>query len=126
MEGKYMKATQLPVYKKLEDSFYKKGYSKGKADNTPINSWNKCDISKNVTIGHYIDGINYGKIDLADVPYEYRTREFFLHTLYCVRKDIIEYVKSHSKEFDKKFFKDHIETDILHCKPNLTVLNICH
>ncbi len=28
-----------------------------------------------------------------------------------VKKDIVEYVKSHPEEFDRQFFKDHIETN---------------
>lgn len=34
-----------------------------------------------MTVGHYIDAMDYCRIPFAEVPKEYLTREFFLHTL---------------------------------------------
>lgn len=104
-----MQANQLPAYTKMEQAFVHKGYTIGTKDDLPIYSWNNTNRAK--TPGHYVDAINYGKIKFKDVPEEYRTREFFLHALSGIRKDIIEYIKVRPERFDKQFFKDHIATN---------------
>lgn len=106
-----MKITELSAYKRLEEMFKQKGYSLGKEDDMPICSWN--DVSRvptTLTPGHFAYAIEYSNLKFSDVPEEYRTRGFFLHTLSDVHKDIIEYVKADHERFDRQFFKDHIAT----------------
>ena len=120
-----MKITELQAYKRLEKMFEQKGYSRGIKDTMPIYSWDNIHRNpenltpwdnihrnpENLTPGHYVDAYRYGKIKFRDIPEEYLTREFFLHTLSDSYKDIVEYVKSHPEKFDKQFFKDHFETN---------------
>ena len=107
-----MKITDLQAYKRLEEMFKQKGYSQGIKDDMPIYSWDNVEcIPDNLTPGHYVAAISYGNIKFEDIPEKYRTREFFLHALSGVHKDIVEYVKTHPTEFDKEFFKDHIATN---------------
>jgi len=107
-----MKITDLQAYKRLEEMFKQKGYSQGIKDDIPIYSWDNVEcIPDNLTPGHYVGAIKYGNIKFEDIPEKYRTREFFLHALSGVHKDIVEYVKTHPAKFDKQFFKDHIATD---------------
>lgn len=107
-----MKITELQAYKRLEEIFEQKGYSRGIKDDMPIYSWdNVLCIPENLTVGHYVDANGYGKIKFRDIPEKYRTREFFLHALSGAYEDIVEYVKAHPEKFDKQFFKDHIETN---------------
>lgn len=107
-----MKITELQAYKRLEEMFEQKGYSRGIKDDMPIYCWDNFPcIPKNLTPGHYVYANSYGKIKFRDIPEKYRTREFFLHALSGAYEDIVEYVKTHPEKFDKQFFKDHIETD---------------
>ncbi len=107
-----MKITELQAYKRLEEMFEQKGYSQGIKDNMPIYSWDNVQcIPDNLTPGHYVDAIKYGKIKFRDIPEKYRTRGFFLHALSGAYEDIVEYIKAHTAEFDKQFFKDHIATN---------------
>ena len=107
-----MKSTELQAYNRLVEEFYQKGYSHGIKDDRPIYYWDNVNcIPENLTPGHYVFAIKYGKIKLKDIPEKYRTREFYLHALSGAHKDIVEYVKAHSEKFDKQFFKDHIETN---------------
>ena len=107
-----MKITDLPAYRRLEEMFEQKGYSRGIKNGMPIYCWDDVHcIPENLTPGHYVYANSYGKIDFQDIPEEYLTREFFLHALSGAYKDIVEYVKTHLEKFDKQFFKDHIETD---------------
>lgn len=107
-----MKITELQAYKRLEEMFEQKGYSRGVKDDMPIYCWDNFPcIPKNLTPGHYVYANSYGKIKFRDIPEKYRTREFFLHALSGAYEDIVEYVKTHPEKFDKQFFKDHIETD---------------
>lgn len=104
-----MEITELNAYKRLEEMFEEKEYSLGKCDCMPIYEWR--GNTENLTPGHYVNAINYGKIRFEDIPERYRTREFFLHTLSGAQRDIVKYVRQHPNKFDKAFFKDHIETD---------------
>ncbi len=107
-----MEITELPAYQRLEEMFEQKGYSLGIEDNMPIYSWDDVHrIPANLTPGHYVYARSYGKIKFRDIPEEYRTRGFFLHSLSGAYEDVVEYVKAHPEEFDKQFFKDHIATD---------------
>ena len=107
-----MKITELQAYKRIEEMFDKKGYSGGIKDDMPIYCWDNFPcIPKNLTPGHYVYAKTHEKIKFKDIPEKYRTREFFLHALSGVYKDIVEYVKTHHEKFDKQFFKDHIETN---------------
>lgn len=107
-----MKITELQAYKRLEEMFEQKGYSRGIKDDMPIYCWDNVHcIPENLTPGHYVYANSYGKIKFRDIPEKYRTREFFLHALSGAYEDIVEYVKAHPEKFDKQFFKDHIETD---------------
>lgn len=107
-----MKIAELQAYKRLEEMFEQKGYSRGIKDNMPIYSWDNFPcIPENLTPGHYVDAYRYEKIKFRDIPEKYRTREFFLHALSGIREDIIEYIKAYPEKFDKQFFKDHIETE---------------
>ncbi len=106
-----MEITKMPAYQRLKERFQEKGYSEGIQDNTPIFYWgNVCQIPEKVTVGHYIYAQIYGKIEFRNIPKEYRTREFFLHTLSGASEDVVAYVKDHPEEFDREFFKDHIAT----------------
>ena len=107
-----MKITELPAYMRLEELFEQKGYSRGTKDNMPIYCWDDFPcVPDNITPGHYVYARRYGKILLQDIPKQYLTREFFLPALSGAYEDIVEYVKAHPEEFDKQFFKDHIETN---------------
>lgn len=107
-----MRITELPAYKRLKEMFEQKGYSLGIEDDMPIYSWDDvCRIPANLTPGHYVYARSHEKIKLKDIPEEYRTRGFFLHSLSGVYKDVVEYVKAHPAEFDRQFFKDHIATN---------------
>lgn len=107
-----MKITELPAYKRLKEMFEQKGYSQGVKDTMRTYSWDDVQcIPDNLTPGHYVDAIKYLKIEFKDIPKKYRTREFFLHALSGVCDDIVEYVKTHTAEFDRQFFKDHIATN---------------
>lgn len=107
-----MKITELQAYKRLEEMFEQKGYSRGVKDDMPIYCWDNVHcIPENLTPGHYVDGYKYGKIKFQDIPERYRTREFFLHALSGASEDIVEYIKEYPEKFDKQFFKDHIETE---------------
>lgn len=107
-----MEITELQEYKKLEEIFEEKGYSLGNKNKMPIYSW-KDDrrTHTDLTPGHFVDAIAYGKIKFKDIPEKYLTRGFFLHTLSGVHEDVIEYVKANPSMFDKQFFKDHIATN---------------
>ena len=104
-----MKITKLQAYNTLKKMFEQKGYSQGKESDMICYSWDKdkCSTSK-LEVGHYVYAIQYGKAKLADVPKEYQTKNFFLNTLSGVHEEIVEYVRTHSEEFDKQFYKDHI------------------
>lgn len=106
-----MKITELQAYKRLEEMFEQKGYSLGIKDNMPIYCWDNVQSIHDLTPGHYVDAIKYGKIKFREIPEEYRTREFFLHALAGSYKDVVEYVKANPEKFDKQFFKDHIATN---------------
>lgn len=107
-----MKITELQAYKRLTETFKEKGYSEGIEDKTPCYSWeNRNRFGSELKPGHYVDAIGYGYVKLKDVPKEYRTRGFFLHSLSASYDDIVEYVKMHPEEFDRQFFKDHIATN---------------
>ena len=107
-----MKITELQAYKRLDEMFKQKGYSRGVKDRMPIYSWDKFPcVPEKLTPGHYVDAIKYGKIKLRDIPEQYQTRGFFLHTLSGAYDDIVEYVKAYPEKFDKQFFKDHFETN---------------
>ena len=108
-----MKITELPAYKRLEEIFDKKGYTRGIKDDMPIYSWDNFPSApkRELTPGHYVSASSYGKIKIGHIPEKYLTREFFLHALSGAHEDIVEYVKTHPEKFDKQFFKDHIETD---------------
>ena len=103
---------ELPAYKRLVENFSRKGYTLGINDDTiiyPLDGNNS--ISENITVGHYIGAVKSGNIEFKDVPLNFQTREFFLHSLTFGSEDIIEFVKTHPEKFDKQFYKDHIETD---------------
>lgn len=131
-----MEITELQAYKKLKDSFEKKGYSQGNQDYLPVYhhysiyekrflrdiydlntdipfSWfcNPKPLKPNQYISAYVYAIENGEIKFEDIPEEYLTRKFFLHTTSSVHEDIVEYIKEHPEKFDKQFFKDHIETN---------------
>ena len=107
-----MKITELEAYKRLKKTFEEKGYTKGKKDNTPIYVWdNLYCIPMNLTVGHFIYANEHHKIMFEDIPEQYRKKEFFLHRLSGVKKELVEYVKTHPEKFDRQFYKDHIETD---------------
>ncbi len=110
---KFSKAiTELPAYKKMEEVFIEKGYTRGVKDKMPIYCWDDVRrIPANLTPGHYVYALSYGKLKFRDVPEKYRTREFFLNALSGCYKDIVEYVKADPVKFDRQFYKDHIETD---------------
>lgn len=107
-----MKITELQAYKRLEEMFEQKGYSRGIKDDMPIYCWDDFpSIPEKLTPGHYVYANGYGKIKFGDIPKKYLTREFFLHALSGTYEDIVEYVKAHPEKFDKQFFKDHMETN---------------
>ncbi|MCR5146263.1 MAG: hypothetical protein K6B70_02820 [Clostridia bacterium] len=107
-----MRITELPAYKRLEENFKQKGYSKGIEDKTPIYCWDDVhSIPPDITVGHYAYAHSHGKIKFRDIPEKYRTREFFLHELSGAHENVVDYVKTHLSQFDKQFFKDHIATD---------------
>lgn len=131
-----MEITELQAYKKLKDIFEKKGYSQGNQDYLPVYhhysiyekrllrdiydlnpdilfSWfcNPKPLKPNQYVSAYVHAIENGEIKFEDIPEEYLTRKFFLHTTSSVHEDIVEYIKEHQKKFDKQFFKDHIETN---------------
>lgn len=107
-----MKITELQAYIRLEEMFEKKGYLRGIKYNTPIYCLENVNYNpEDLTLGHYIYGIYYGKFEFKDIPEKYQTREFFLNTLSGAHEDIVDYVKTHPEKFDKQFFKDHIETN---------------
>lgn len=107
-----MKITDLPAYESINKHFENGEFKKGTVSNLPIYSYEK-EMTGILTPGHFVDAINYGKIHFEDIPQEYRTRDFFIHALSSVHKDVLSYVKAHiGEEFDRNFFKDHIATDM--------------
>lgn len=142
-----MKVTNLPAYRRLKEKFIQRGYSMGIVDDLPIyvvddihellpqttvgrtiefeeiqfsKEYRTREILPEVTVGHYVGAIEYGKIKFEDIPQKYRTRSFFLHALSGANSDLVEYVKNNISDFDRQFFKDHIVTEpyALHFKDN--------
>lgn len=105
-----MKAMEMPAYAKLQEKFTSGEYKLGRVYDVPIYTYSEgCT---NLTVGHYIDAMDYCRIPFAEVPKKYLTREFFLHTLSGCKEEIVEYVKAHMGEmFDREFFKDLIATE---------------
>ncbi|MBR6613695.1 MAG: hypothetical protein IKK84_02900 [Clostridia bacterium] len=107
-----MKITDLAAYNRLREWFEKQGYTEGVKDDMPIYCWDNVSYTPSgITPGHYVYAIEYSKLKLCDVPYNFRTREFFLHTLSGAYEELVDYVKAHIEDFDKQFFKDHMATD---------------
>ena len=115
-----MKITDLPAYKRLEEMFEQKGYSRGTKDDMPIYCWDNVHcVPENLTPGHYVYAHNYEKIEFSDIPEEYRTREFFLHALSGAYKDIVEYVKR--SKYRTEVLKS-LEDDVLIPKDNILLI----
>ncbi len=107
-----MKITDLAAYNRLREWFETQGYTEGVKDDMPIYCWDNVSYTPaGITPGHYVYAIEYSKLRLCDVPYNFRTREFFLHTLSGAYEELVDYVKAHIEDFDKQFFKDHIATE---------------
>lgn len=107
-----MEIKNLPAYQNIAQKFKTGEFQLGTKSSLPIYSYVE-GMQSNLTSCHYVDGIKYSKISFNDVPEEFRTRDFFLHSLSDVHKDVLAYVKSHlGEEFDRDFFKDHIATDM--------------
>lgn len=106
-----MSVTDLPAFQRIYQKFETNEFKPGTASKLPVYTYDK-NQTENLTVGHYVGGIDYGKIHFADVPEDFRTRDFFLHTLSSVNKDVLAYVKENlGKKFDRDFFKDHIATE---------------
>lgn len=107
-----MKITDLPAYGRISKHFETGEFKNGIVSKLPIYSYQN-GMTGNLTPGHYVDAISYGRIRFKDIPQKYRTRDFFVHALSSVHKDVLTYVKAHiGEEFDRDFFKDHIATDM--------------
>lgn len=108
-----MKITELDAYKRLEQNFKQKGFSKGfNEEMTICYSFLPDEDTEDNVPNYYAHQIKNRYLKFEDVPVSYRTREFFLNTLSDVHRDIVNYVKAHlGTEFDRQFFKDHIATD---------------
>lgn len=106
-----MRITDLAAYKRIYARFESGEFQLGKVNKLPIYSYQK-ELKGNLTPGHYVDAINYRRIKFSDIPEQYRTRDFFIHALSSVSKDVLAYVKEHIGEvFDREFFKEHIATE---------------
>ncbi|MBE5821196.1 MAG: hypothetical protein E7311_01230 [Clostridiales bacterium] len=107
-----MKRTDTPAFIRILEKFKTGEYELGNTSNLSIYSYYPEISKEKLTPGHFVDAIRYCKLDLCEIPKEYQTREFFLHSLSGVHKDVLEYVKANlGKQFDRQFFKDHIATD---------------
>lgn len=108
-----MKITDLEAYYSLLETFEEKGYSIGEKDMMPeIDGWGhlKCDRESTAS---YVYFFNKNIAKLEKIPEKYITRRFFLHLENL--KDVEAYMNSHQKKFNKKFYKDRIETaDYVH------------
>lgn len=105
-----MRITDLPAYQRISAKFISGEFQRGNVNRMPIYSYEYGSGGK-LTPGHYVDGISYSKIHLCDVPKEFLTRDFFVHALCSVHKDVVAYVKERlGTEFDREFFKEHIAT----------------
>lgn len=116
-----MKITDLPSYKRISMKFEEGEFRFGKVSELPIYIYQKGQ--KDMTPGHYVYAMNYGRIKFDDVPKKYRTRDFFLRALTGVsgKNDMLTYVKAHmGQEFDRDFFKDYIASNVwsLHFEEN--------
>jgi len=106
-----MKITDLPAYRRINEKFENGEFHKGTKSALRIYSYENGERG-NLTPGHYVDAISYGRIRFCDIPQECRTRDFFVNALSSVHKDVLAYVKGHiGEEFDRDFFKDHIATE---------------
>lgn len=101
-----MKITELPAYKRLEERFREKGYFQGINEEKLIGFEDDEQCIPDNEIPN-----QYEETKVDDIPEEYLTREFFIHELSGAKRDIVDYVKSHSSMFDKLFYKDHIATN---------------
>lgn len=109
-------ARDFPAFRRMDDQFNAKGYRLGRCIEVDRYSWPK--ESRFVTrsrirqgelkVGHFISGIAYCEIGLSDVPEQFRTREFFIHTI--SDDNVRNYIQAHPKKFNRKFFKDVIAT----------------
>ncbi|MCI9177002.1 MAG: hypothetical protein HFJ28_00035 [Clostridia bacterium] len=105
-----MRITDLPAYKRISQKFETGEFEQGTVNRMPIYSY-EGEMQGTLTPGHYVDAISYGKIRFADIPSQYLTRDFFVHALSSVHKDVLACVKSHlGSQFDREFFKEHIAT----------------
>lgn len=127
--------TKLQAYLNILDIFNKKGYTQGEKISLKIYHYNpkkerktlifgqyqeyleqlEMEKNKNLTPGHFVGALDYCHIKFSDIPEKFKTREFYIHALSGIKKDIIEHIKScFGKEnniFDKQFFKDYIITN---------------
>lgn len=105
-----MKAIDMAAYARIFAKFKTKEYTLGNIRDIPIYTYR--GHSGNLTVGHFVNGIQYSNISFKDVAKEFRTRDFFIYTLCGCYKDVLEYVKEHIGEiFDREFFKDLIATN---------------
>ncbi len=106
-----MRITNLPAYQHIYQKFESGEFKPGIASELPVYTYD-VNETDNLTVGHYVGGINYSKIHLEDVPESFQTRDFFLHVVSSVHKDVLAYVKENlGKKFNRNFFKDHIATE---------------
>lgn len=106
-----MRITDLPAYQHIYHKFESGEFKLGIASKLPIYTYSS-NPADNLTPGHYVGGLSYSKINFSDVPEKFRTRDFFLHAVSSVHKDVLAYVKENlGKKFDRNFFKDHIATE---------------
>lgn len=106
-----MKIASTQAYQSLKKNFEEKKYSRGTKDTTPIYYWDGKPRKQKLTSGHYVGALRHKQIKFSDVPEKFRTREFFLQALSSTSIELVNYVKTHPTEFNKDFFKDHIETN---------------
>lgn len=108
--GNRMRITDMPAYKRIKMKFETGEFKYGKVSELLIYSYER-GMKGDLTPGHYVDAINYGRIKFENIPEECRTRDFFVNVLSSVHKDVWAYVKEHiGEEFDREFFKDNIAT----------------
>lgn len=111
--GHQMKITDLEAYYSLLNTFWERGYSIGDEDEMPeLDDYEYLKCKRESTAG-YVYLFNKNIIKLENIPEKYLTRKFFLHVNNL--KDVEKYINSHRKKFNKRFYKNRIETvDYVH------------
>lgn len=95
------------LHAKVRSGEFSLGNSNARLDTINLEGKSLADYSyEQITPEIYASLMKDGKCLFKDVPYEKRTKEFFITAF--SNPDVYSYIQNHSNEFDRDFFKDLI------------------